>query len=151
MGCRVERGRDAIAVEGPPRGPLRGGSFDLNRMPDAAPTLAVAALFADGPTEIRNVANLRVKESDRITALAGELPKLGAEVEERADGLVVAPPPKGREALHGARVSTYDDHRMAMSFAVAGLAVPGVEIENPACVEKTYPGFFDDLLKLSRG
>jgi 3-phosphoshikimate 1-carboxyvinyltransferase len=151
MGCTVARSPEAITVAGPSR--LAGGTFDLNAMPDTVPTLAVAALFADGPVEITNVANLRVKECDRLAALAAELPKFGAEVEERPDGLRILPPPGGRQALEpssgSVRVATYNDHRMAMSFAVAGLAVPLVEIENPGCVAKTYPGFFEDLAGLA--
>ena len=151
MGCTVTRSPDSIAVEG--RSRLSSGSFDLGAMPDTAPTLAVAALFADGPVEITNVANLRVKECDRLAALAAELPKFGAEVEERPDGLRITPPAGGREALElgflPVRIATYNDHRMAMSFAVAGLAAGGVEIENPGCVAKTYPGFFDDLERLA--
>lgn len=118
-------------------------------MPDTVPTLAVVAAFAEGPTEIVNVANLRVKECDRLAALAAELPKLGVRVEERPDSLLVLPPEGGAKSLCGARIATYRDHRMAMSFAVAGLAVPGIEIEDPACVEKTYPRFFDDLEALA--
>ncbi len=134
---------------------LASGTFDLNAMPDTVPTLAVAALFADGPVEITNVANLRVKECDRLAALAAELPKFGAEVEELPEGIRILPPAGGRDALElssgSVRVATYNDHRMAMSFAVAGLAIPGVEIENPGCVAKTYPGFFEDLAGLAGG
>ena len=151
MGCTVTRSPDSIAVEGCSH--LVSGSFDLNAMPDTVPTLAVAALFADGPVEITNVANLRVKECDRLAALATELPKFGAEVEQLPRGLRILPPPGGRDALElgfrPVRVATYNDHRMAMSFAVAGLAVPGVEIEDPGCVAKTYPGFFEDLARLA--
>jgi len=146
MGCRVERSEEAITVSGPEV--LRGGEFDLNKMPDVAQTLAVVALFADSPVSITNVANLRVKECDRLSALATELPKLGGRVEERPDGITVTPPEGARDDLHGGRIVTYDDHRMAMSFAVAGLAIPGVIIENPGCVSKTYPRFFDDLARL---
>ena len=117
-------------------------------MPDVAQTLAVMALFAESPVTITNIANLRVKECDRLSALAAELPKLGASVNERPDGITVTPPEGGRDGLHGGRIATYDDHRMAMSFAVAGLAVPGIIIEDPGCVSKTYPRFFDDLAKL---
>ena len=109
-------------------------------------TLGVVALFADGVSRIRNVAHIRHKESDRIAALAAELRKLGAEVEELPDGLVINPPPTDR--LRGAAIATYDDHRMAMSFAMAGLRIPGVTILDPGCVAKTYPGFWDDLERL---
>ena len=147
MGCRVERSDRAIAVSGPEV--LRGGEFDLNAMPDVAQTLAVVALFADSPVSITNVANLRVKECDRLSALAAELPKLGGAVEEAPDGITVSPPAAGRAGLHGGRIATYNDHRMAMSFAVAGLVVEDVVIEDPACVSKTYPAFFDDLARLA--
>ncbi|MHC5054318.1 MAG: 3-phosphoshikimate 1-carboxyvinyltransferase [Planctomycetota bacterium] len=147
MGCRVERSERSITVTGPER--LRGGEFDLNTMPDVAQTLAVVALFADSPVVISNVANLRVKECDRLSALAAELPKLGGRVEERADGITVTPPEGGCSGLHGGRIATYNDHRMAMSFAVAGLAISGVVIEDPGCVSKTYPAFFDDLARLA--
>jgi len=147
MGCRVERSEEAITVSGPEV--LRGGEFDLNRMPDVAQTLSVVALFAESPVSMTNVANLRVKECDRLSALAAELPKLGAQVEERPDGITVTPPESGRAGLHGGRIATYNDHRMAMSFAVAGLAILGVVIENPACVSKTYPRFFDDFARLA--
>ncbi|MHC4249109.1 MAG: 3-phosphoshikimate 1-carboxyvinyltransferase [Planctomycetota bacterium] len=147
MGCRVERSERRVAVSGPEA--LRGGEFDLNAMPDVAQTLAVVALFADSPVVISNVANLRVKECDRLSALAAELPKLGGRVEERPDGIAVTPPEGGRKGLRGGRIATYNDHRMAMSFAVAGLAIPGVVIGNPGCVSKTYPAFFDDLARLA--
>ena len=123
---------------------LQGVRADLNAMPDTALTLAVLALFAEGETVIRNVANLRVKESDRLAALAAELRKFGAEVVEDAEGLVIRPP----ESPRGATVATYDDHRMVMSFALAGLKVEGVEIGGAECVNKTFPDYFDCLRKL---
>ena len=106
-------------------------------MPDMAQTLAVLALFADGPTSIRNVANLRVKETDRLAALATELRKLGAAVDEQADGLQIDPPGK----LQGAYIDTYLDHRMAMSFALATLAEPDVVVRDIECCRKTFPDF----------
>src|SRR5262249_24258994 len=99
--------------------------------------------FAKGPTTISNVAHIRHKETDRIAALAAELRKLGAAVDERPDGLRVTPAP-----LHGARLDTYDDHRMAMSLALVGLKLPAVLINHPQCTGKTYPGFWDDLARL---
>jgi len=149
MGCVAAWASDSITVERAKRPdgtltPLRGIDVDLNAHSDVAQTLAVVALFADSPTSIRNVANMRVKETDRIAALTYELRKLGARVEERPDGLTVDP--RGVE-LKGTTIKTYDDHRMAMSFALAGLRVPGVAIENPNCVAKTYPEFFEDLAK----
>ena len=112
----------------------------MNAISDTVQTLSAVALFADGPTTVRNVAHVRHKETDRIAALAAELRKLGATVEEREDGLTIVP---GK--LRGASIDTYDDHRMAMSMALVGLAVPGVVIHNPGCVAKTYPEFFSDL------
>jgi 3-phosphoshikimate 1-carboxyvinyltransferase len=102
------------------------------------------ALFAKGPSVIENVANLRVKESDRLRALATELTRLGARVEERADGLVIEPP----EKVLPAQVAAYNDHRMAMGLAVVGLKVAGIRIADAECVAKTYPGFFEDLERL---
>ena len=140
MGCRIETCAAGITVHG---GPLRGVDVDMNAISDTVMTLAVVACFADGPTRIRNVAHIRHKETDRISALATELRRVGAAVEEVADGLTVTPRP-----LHGATVKTYNDHRMAMSLALVGMKVPGVEIENPGCVAKTYPGFWRDLERL---
>ena len=124
-------------------GALRGIQVDMNAISDTVQTLAVVALFAEGPTSIRNVAHIRHKETDRIAAVAAELRKLGATVEEQDDGLVIMP-----GEFTGADIETYNDHRMAMSFAVAGLARPGVVIHHPQCTEKTYPQFFDDLKKM---
>jgi 3-phosphoshikimate 1-carboxyvinyltransferase len=135
MGCRVEEGPDWIEVAS--EGRLRGIDVDLNAMPDMAQTLAVTALFAEGPTRIRNVANLRIKETDRIHATATELRKLGASVDEHDDGLDIHP-----GNTRAATIDTYDDHRMAMSFALAGLRLPGVVINDPGCVSKTFPDFF---------
>jgi 3-phosphoshikimate 1-carboxyvinyltransferase len=139
MGCRVERGVDSTTVIG---GQLRGIDVDMNSISDTVQTLAVVALFATGPTTIRNVSHIRHKETDRIGALAAELRKLGAGVQEHAGGLTIQP-----GTLCGADIDTYNDHRMAMSFALAGLRIPGVRIKNPSCVDKTYPAFFDDLAK----
>lgn len=141
MGCGVSESAASITVTG---GTLRGIDVDMNAISDTVQTLAAVALFADGPTMIRNVAHIRHKETDRIAALATELRKFGAAVEEHADGLTIAP---GK--LHGATIDTYDDHRMAMSMALVGLAVPGVVIRDPGCVAKTYPEFFADLEKLA--
>jgi 3-phosphoshikimate 1-carboxyvinyltransferase len=140
MGCRVEECDAGITVHG---GKLRGVDVDMNDISDTVMTLGAVALFADGPTTIRNVAHIRHKETDRIAALATELRKFGATVEERADGLTITPGP-----LRGAAVDTYNDHRMAMSLALVGLRVPGVVVRNPGCVAKTYPGFWADLEKL---
>jgi 3-phosphoshikimate 1-carboxyvinyltransferase len=137
MGCRVEECESGITVHG---GRLRGVDVDMNDISDTVMTLGAVALFADGPTTIRNVAHIRHKETDRIAALATELRKFGAAVEERDDGLTITPGP-----LRGAAVDTYNDHRMAMSLALVGLKVPGVVIRNPGCVAKTYPDFWRDF------
>jgi 3-phosphoshikimate 1-carboxyvinyltransferase len=143
MGCGVERGGSWITVRGPRY--LHGIDVDMNAMPDAALTLAIVACFAQGETRIRNVGHLRIKESDRMSALATELGKLGARVEVTESDLVIEPP----EQVQPARIVTYDDHRIAMSFAVAGLAAPGIVIENPDCVGKTFPDFFQALEQLA--
>ena len=148
MGCRVVRGADALVVEGPPLGRLRGGRFDLNACPDQAQTLAVLALGASSPVHIDNVWNLRIKETDRLRALAIELRRLGAQVEERHDGLSVQPLPR---PPNPGTVATYGDHRMAMAFAVAGVRWSGLVIDDPGCVSKTYPGFWDDLRRAGVG
>ena len=135
MGCRVDRNPDSITVHG---GTLRGVELDMHAISDTVQTLAVVALFAEGPTKVTGVAHNRHKETDRIGDLATELRRLGAEVSEHQDGLTITP-----KALRPAVVQTYDDHRMAMSFALAGLKVPGVVILDPGCVSKTWPGFFD--------
>lgn len=142
MGCTVVRERNATTVTG---GTLRGVDVDMNAISDTVMTLAVVALFAQGITRIRNVGHIRHKETDRIAALATELRKLGATVEEHPDGLIIFP----AEAITPARIATYDDHRMAMSFALAGVKAEGVTILDPGCVAKTYPGFWDDLGKLA--
>jgi 3-phosphoshikimate 1-carboxyvinyltransferase len=144
MGCRVVRERHATTVTG---APLRGVDVDMNAISDTVMTLAVVALFATGFTRIRNVAHIRHKETDRIAALTTELSKLGASLDEHADGLVIFPPAR----ILPARIATYDDHRMAMSFALAGLKAEGVTILDPGCVAKTYPGFWDDLAALAPG
>lgn len=143
MGCRVERGTEFTEVSG---GRLRAIEIDMNDLPDSAQTLAVTALFADGRTTIRNVANLRLKETDRIASLARELRKFGAGVEERPDGLSIDPP---RE-VGAAEVETYRDHRMAMSFSVVG-AVRPVTILDPECVSKSFPGYFERLAETGFG
>jgi 3-phosphoshikimate 1-carboxyvinyltransferase len=138
MGCSVTRQTDRVGVRGPD-GPLRSlGEVDMNAFPDAALAYAVLALFADGPTRIKNVWNLRIKETDRLAALEKELRKLGARADADRDSLYIQPGP-----LHGAEIDTYDDHRMAMAFSLAGLRVPGVVIRDPGCVSKTWPRYFD--------
>ena len=146
MGCIIERTSSQLIVQGPPAGmKLRGIDIDLNDMPDTVQTLAVLALFAEGTTAIHNIANLRIKETDRIAALSKELSKLGAQVDEFEDGLRITPP----EVMRPAAIDTYDDHRMAMSFALAGLRVPGLIINNPECCAKTFPDFFERFRQLT--
>lgn len=142
MGCSVLRGHHSLGIRG---GPLRGIDVDMNAISDTVMTLAVVACFAQGPTQIRNVAHIRHKETDRIQALANELRNLGAGVDEREDGLTIHPAP-----LRGALLKTYNDHRMAMSLSLVGLRVPGVVLNDPACVAKTYPGYFADLQQLQK-
>jgi len=147
MGCTIERAPDRLVVTRAKGGRrLRGIDIDLNDMPDTVQTLAVVALFAEGPTIIRNVGNLRVKETDRLAALARELSKLGATVQSFDDGLRIEPPEQPRLAA----VDTYNDHRMAMSFALAGLACPGLVINNPECCRKTFPDFFERFERLGQ-
>jgi 3-phosphoshikimate 1-carboxyvinyltransferase len=137
MGAKVIRRLDSITVIG---GPLHGIETDMNAISDTALTLAVVAAFADGSTTIKNIAHIRHQETDRIRAMATELRKIGAIVDERPDGVCIHP---GR--LQGATIETYNDHRIAMSFALVGLRTPGMLISNPACTSKTYPRFFEDL------
>jgi len=141
MGAEVSLSENAIEVKNEKR-PLRALDMDLNHIPDAAMTAAVLALFAAGPSTLRNIASWRVKETDRIAAMATELRKLGAEVEEGPDFLRITPP----EAIRpGVAIDTYDDHRMAMSFSLVALAGVPVQIRDPRCVAKTFPGYFDAL------
>ena len=143
MGCAVELGEDSVEVRGPGR--LRGIEVDMNSFSDTMMTLAAIAPFASTPTTITNVEHARHQETDRISAVATELKRLGVKVEERRDGLGISPGP-----LRPSIVETYGDHRMAMAFAVAGLAAqdPTVTIRDPGCVTKTFPGYFDALESL---
>jgi 3-phosphoshikimate 1-carboxyvinyltransferase len=140
MGCRIEKKINALHIKG---NPLRGININMNNMPDAVQTLAVTALFAKGETVIQGIGNLRIKETDRISALSNELTRLGAEVEAGEDFLIIRP-----RKYSGTEIETYNDHRMAMSFAVAGLKIPGVRIKNPKCVEKSFPDFFHQFENL---
>jgi 3-phosphoshikimate 1-carboxyvinyltransferase len=139
MGCAVERGTDYLEVCGPTR--LCAVDVDMNAISDTVMTLAAIAPLAGGPTTIRNVRNIRFKETDRLAAVATELRRLGVEVEEREDGLTIQP----AASLTPAEIETYDDHRMAMSFAITGLRAPGISIQDPGCVAKTFPDFFRRL------
>jgi 3-phosphoshikimate 1-carboxyvinyltransferase len=136
MGAEVALGDDFIEVKG---GKLRPIDLDLNHIPDAAMTAAVLALFAGGPSVLRNIGSWRVKETDRIAAMATELRKVGAQVEEGTDGLRIAPP---KILVPNQKIDTYDDHRMAMSFSLVALGGVPVRINDPGCVAKTFPGYF---------
>jgi 3-phosphoshikimate 1-carboxyvinyltransferase len=140
MGCHLESTQAGLTVEGRP---LTGIQVDMSNMPDLVPTLAVVAAFAQGETVITGVSHLRHKESDRLAAVAAELTKMGVSVQETEDGLRIT-----GGAPHGAEIETYDDHRIAMSFAVAGLKVPGILIKDPDCVNKSFPEFWEYLEKL---
>ena len=148
MGCRTRWDADGVEVVGPSAARLRGGTFDLNDMPDQAQTLAVCALFADAPVRIENVWNLRIKETDRLAALTLELGRLGATIVEEEDALTIHPLEAGAVRVP-VTIETYGDHRMAMAFAVAGLRLPGVSLRDPGCVAKTYPAFFEDWSRLT--
>jgi 3-phosphoshikimate 1-carboxyvinyltransferase len=141
MGCRVQRGAAATDVWGPER--LRGVEEDMNDISDMAQTLAALAPFAESPTALRGIAHTRAQETDRVTAMVAELRRLGQVVEEYPDGLRITPAP-----VRSADIHTYDDHRMAMAFALIGLRSPGIRILDPACVAKTFPDYFARLEQL---
>jgi 3-phosphoshikimate 1-carboxyvinyltransferase len=141
MGASVDIGEDATTVTG--TGELHGIDVDLRDLPDMAQTLAVVSVFADGPTTVRGVGFIRGHETDRIDAVVTELRRCGIEAHATDDGFVVHP---GNP--RPATIETYDDHRMAMSFAVLGLRAPGIAISNPGCVAKTFPGYFEALDQL---
>ena len=145
MGADVRQTSDETTITGPAQ--LNGIDVDLSDMPDVAQTLAIVSLFAVGETTLRGIQTLRVKETDRVAALKEELSKLGADAhlvrEGRDEAMTITPPPRVRSG----RIVTYDDHRMAMSFALAATKRRGIEIDNPACVGKTFPGFFDTLMR----
>ena len=147
MGAQITFGDNSIAATAP-HGKLKALDADCNLIPDAAMTLAVAALFADGTTTLRNIGSWRVKETDRIFAMATELRKLGARVEEGADYLKITPPAGARLTPH-ASIDTYDDHRMAMCFSLAALGGVPVRINDPQCVGKTFPEYFDVLASIA--
>ena len=146
MGARVTLGENWIECARGAAAKLRAIDGDFNHIPDAAMTLAVLALFADGPSCLRNIASWRVKETDRISAMAIELRKVGATVEEGADYLRIVPPAQ----LRAASIDTYDDHRMAMCFALVALGGVAVRINDPACVNKTFPGFFEAFASIAQ-
>jgi 3-phosphoshikimate 1-carboxyvinyltransferase len=148
MGCNVDQKTHTTTITAPTTSKLKGVDVKLNQMPDMAQTLAALAILAEGTTSIRKVGNLRVKETDRMEAIRVELTKLGAKVEIDGDDIHITPP--SGNVLTPASVDTYDDHRMAMAFSVIGLATPPgtVTINDPDCVNKTYPTYWDDLQKL---
>lgn len=157
MGARVTLGANWIEAAAPQAGRLQGREFDCLAIPDAAMTLAVVALFAEGATTLRNIASWRVKETDRIAAMATELRKVGASVEEGADYLRITPPSPTaplregeRSLLRHAAIDTYDDHRMAMCFSLAAFGGAGVRINDPQCVAKTFPDYFTEFAKVTR-
>lgn len=141
MGCQLEMSDDSLTLHGRP---LHGIEVDMETMPDVVLSLAIAAALAEGETRITNIANLRIKECDRISAAATELRRLGIEVEEGDDYLVIRP---DGCSIVPARIETYDDHRVAMSFGLLRLLHDGIEIEDPACVAKSFPGYWDELAR----
>lgn len=140
MGGKVYEEPFGIVMEGPKGGNFSGVDVDMSSFSDQALTLAVLAPFADSPTTITGIGHTRMQESNRIAVILSELSKLGVRCEELSDGIKIYP-----GNLHGGVVSTYDDHRVAMSFALAGLRVPGIIIENPLCCKKTFEGYFETL------
>ncbi len=144
MGCNVAEEENAIRITH--HGSLHGIDVDMSNIPDTAQTLAAIAPFASSPTRIRGIASARVKETDRVSAVCTELTKLGVKVEEYEDGMTIYPCKEIKPAV----VQTYNDHRMAMAFSLIGLRAEGVEIENPGCVSKTFPNYFDVLEELRK-
>ena len=139
MGCRIKEYENDIEVTGSQS--LIGVDVNMRDIPDTAQTLAAIAPFASSPTRIRGIASARLKETDRVHATCTELARLGVRVEEHEDGMTIYP----CEIFNPATIQTYNDHRMAMAFSLIGLRVPGVTIENPSCVSKTFPNFFKVL------
>ena len=143
LGADVRFGSDWIETR---EARVRGGTIDCNAIPDAAMTLAIVALFADAPTTLTGIGSWRVKETDRLSAMATELAKIGAVAEEGPDWLRVVPPAR----LRTASIATYDDHRMAMCFSLVSLSGTPITIEDPGCVRKTFPGYFAEFGRISR-
>ena len=146
MGAQITWGANFVEARSPVSGRLKALDVDLNHIPDAAMTIAVAALFADGTTTIRNIESWRVKETDRIAAMATELRKVGAVVEEGQDFIRVTPP---AQLTPGAAIDTYDDHRMAMCLSLVALGGVPVRINDPGCTAKTFPTYFAELARIS--
>lgn len=147
MGCTVEKGAGGISVQGPEH--LQGITVDMGNMPDVAPTLAVVAAFAEGTSIINNIEHLRIKECDRLSVMVQNLQKIGVVVEEEQDRMIIHG--KGRAGLHGAEIPTFEDHRIAMCFAVAGLGIPGVKIHGEDCVAKSFPDFWQRFAQMGVG
>ncbi|ASV98463.1 3-phosphoshikimate 1-carboxyvinyltransferase [Paraburkholderia aromaticivorans] len=149
MGANLQMGDDWIEVRGVGHdsGKLEPIDMDCNLIPDAAMTIAVAALFADGATTLRNIASWRVKETDRLAAMATELRKVGAKVQEGEDFIVIEPP---EQLIPNAAIDTYDDHRMAMCFSLVSLGGVPVRINDPKCVGKTFPDYFERFIALAQ-
>jgi len=139
MGCSVEESSHCVQVAG--NSLLQGVDVDMSDIPDTAQTLAAIAPFASSPTRIRGIASARLKETDRVHATCTELVRLGVRVEEHEDGMTIYP----CTTFQPSNVQTYNDHRMAMAFALIGLRVPGIRIEDPFCVSKTFPNYFEVL------
>jgi 3-phosphoshikimate 1-carboxyvinyltransferase len=145
LGCRLRTGPDWVEVEG--TGRIPAFDLDMSEAPDLVPTLAVLALFAEGPSAMRGVGHLRIKESDRLETLAGNLRLLGRDASTTEDALLVGPASGHRPER--AIIRTASDHRMAMAFAIAGLRIPGITIDDADCVAKSNPGFWRDLSRLT--
>jgi 3-phosphoshikimate 1-carboxyvinyltransferase len=151
MGASIKWGVNSIEASGPVNGKLKAIDLDCNHIPDAAMTLAVAALFAEGTTTLRNIASWRVKETDRIAAMATELRKVGATVEEGADFIRITPPASKSLILNPqSGIDTYDDHRMAMCFSLVAFGGAGVRINDPKCVAKTFPDYFERFAEVTQ-
>jgi 3-phosphoshikimate 1-carboxyvinyltransferase len=146
MGANIEYGANHVLVKRA-KGKLKAIDLDCNHIPDAAMTLAILALFADGTTTLRNIASWRVKETDRISAMATELRKVGASVEEGNDYIKITPP---QALIPNAVIDTYDDHRMAMCFSLVSLAGVPIIINDPKCVGKTFPDYFERFAGIVR-
>jgi len=146
MGAEITWGSNYIEAAPPASGQLMGIDADMNHIPDAAMTLAIAALFAKGPTTLRNIASWRVKETDRLSAMATELRKVGAIVVEGEDFITITPPDA---LIANAEIDTYDDHRMAMCFSLVAVTGVAVRINDPQCTAKTFPTYFTELAKIS--
>jgi 3-phosphoshikimate 1-carboxyvinyltransferase len=145
MGCKLEETAQYTELRGPSDGQLRGIEVDMSELSDVAQTLAVVAPFASTPTRVTGIGFIRHKETDRVRAVVNELQRMGIRAEEEDDGYLIYP-----GTPQSAQIETYDDHRMAMSFALAGLRVPGIEIKDPGCVSKTFPTYFDVLETLRK-